>query len=94
MNYTVDYFIAKFEAIPDEQWCVGEFTDQERRHCAVGHCLDRMQLTEESKALVRLMGHNTTFVNDGVDPDYQQPTPKARILAALRDIKAKQEITA
>lgn len=30
-------------------------------------------------------------VNNGNDPRYQQPTPKQRILAALRDIKAKQE---
>jgi len=26
-------------------------------------------------------------INDGKHPDYQQPTPKQRILAALRDVK-------
>ena len=31
------------------------------------------------------------MVNNGDHPKYQQPTPKARILAALHDIKAMQE---
>lgn len=40
MNYDVDYFINKFEAIPEEMWCVGLWVDSEGRKCALGHCMD------------------------------------------------------
>lgn len=53
-QYTPQYFIDKFEAIPEENWCISS-------------------------------------VNDGLDERYQQPTPKQRILAALRDIQKEQE---
>lgn len=34
----VDYFINKFEAIPEEQWCVDVFSNGKGAHCANGHC--------------------------------------------------------
>lgn len=37
-KYTVDYFIKKFEAIPEDKWYVGKFFGPEERCCAVGHC--------------------------------------------------------
>lgn len=38
--YTVDYFIKKFEAIPEDSWCTGQFVDHfSGQRCAQGHCL-------------------------------------------------------
>lgn len=102
--YTVDYFINKFEAIPECLWLEREFR-RGQMACVMGHCAD---VQEERNALedlfklhshlfspVEIYGHGAWYfeqmVNNGDDPKYQQPTPKARILAALHDIKAMQE---
>ena len=93
--YDVDYFIAKFEVIPEGRWCRNKFRDTRGRCCASGHCGQRQgSLTPENRALIDIIGgcgFIVTEVNDGHEPAYQQATPKARILAALRDAKAKQE---
>lgn len=94
-TYDVDYFIAKFEAIPDERWCVYDYRNGPQR-CARGHCgQTSFRDTPESTALGELFDNNIgdgpSMVNDGNVEEYQQPTPKARILAALHDIKAKLE---
>jgi hypothetical protein len=94
MNYTVDYFIQKFEAIPDAEWNINDFTGGSGRCCALGHCGMRevggeVKSTDEANALMTCVNH-VDLINDGVIPAYHQPTPKARILAALRDVKAKE----
>lgn len=97
MEYTVDYFIKKFEAIPDNRWCVGELMNKAGQCCAYGHCGMREYDTEapEADALMKverkLPSEPTCFasINNGEHPAYQQETPRLRILAALRDIKAK-----
>lgn len=39
--YTKEYFIAKFEAIPEERWLENAFSDAEmKRRCALGFCGD------------------------------------------------------
>jgi hypothetical protein len=90
--YDAAYFIAKFEAIPDGQWCTRHYSDGER-HCALGHCGERdatLCETGESKALSDLLLH-VIEINDATCfcPDKYAviPTPKARVLAALRDRK-------
>jgi len=90
--YDVDYFLTKFSAIPDEQWCVGEFA-WDGMKCALGHCGEVVPFatTAESQALRWLFDVSVIAVNDGKDPRYKQPTPKARILAALRDLQEKQQ---
>lgn len=103
-KYDKAYFIAKFEAIPDELWTVGKLTRSENgaeQHCALGHAgAQKGPLhTEESEALCALFSRpagyypddvpdprTLTAINDGARPRYQQPTPKARILAALKDL--------
>lgn len=37
MNYDVNYFIRKFEAIPDKRWITGDW-DNTQGCCANGHC--------------------------------------------------------
>lgn len=103
MKYDVDYFLKKFDAIPEDDWCAGAFADSNGRHCAYGHCgvyevKEEGCITEIStsegdqlEAMFESSGMHAHLVNDGDTPAYQQPTPKQRILAALHDIKAKQE---
>lgn len=97
MPYDKQYFIAKFSAIPDDQWCEDVLTDRQR-HCALGHCGvthlsdEGVGLTDEAAALEGLLpwtkgeSSATGAINDGKHPLYQQETPKARILAALNDL--------
>lgn len=92
--YTTDYFIKKFEAIPEWLWYQGDYfnPDNKIQMCALGHCGERGrpdELVEEGRALDLLFtssGINVANVNDGNDCKFQQPTPKQRILAALYSI--------
>ncbi len=92
-NDTVDFFIKKFSAIPASKWCVGTYTDGDRR-CALGHCGQVSCLpTAMSDALENLLWRwlpgemAVCNINDGDSPSFPQKTPKARILAALKWIK-------
>jgi hypothetical protein len=107
MNYNVDFFIEKFEAIPEEKWGIGRRVDTENRRCALGWCYPTSKEARRSESimfadygeaemlielfelsLIRGVGG----VNNGTNMNYQQPTPKQRILAALYDIKSNQAI--
>lgn len=114
--YTIDYFINKFEVMPNDKWTTGRFTSDEGVHCALGHCGVRNYIypTKEAEALYDIFKSlNITYsrsgiaiedytnekisnkvisISDGITEQYQQPTPKARILAALHDLKAMQQI--
>jgi hypothetical protein len=94
-TYTVDYFIDKFTAIDDELWTTGAFHDVNGCKCALGHCgMDHPHHTSvEALALIALFDDaalSVVGVNDGLSAQYTQDTPKARILAALSDIKKTQ----
>lgn len=101
-TYDVDHFIRKFEGIPEEKWCTGTLTDPEGRSCAFGHCGvlaemllidDKWSQTPEAIALAGLLGGEWRVV-DINDSHYQFCRgPRARVLAALYDIKAKQKAT-
>lgn len=105
MNYDHDFFLRKFSAIPDEQWCTCARTNYLGQHCAIGHTERNRHETKETAALnVALLpirgtksimlheaGWTVANINNGDDARYQQSTPKARILAALRDAKAIAE---
>jgi hypothetical protein len=101
-KYTVDYFIKKFSAIPAKKWCTGYFK-LGNGHCALGHCGSveygsrAYQHTDEGNALIGLtsrIGDNQyaciTTINDGLDPNFPQKTPRGRVLAALRQVKKQQ----
>lgn len=114
MIYDVDYFINKFEAIPENMWLIGAQGYNRIEHCALGHCKSNdgyygnsyPSNSIEAKTLEYLFfnagiysclmtksnrnGWNIADVNNGDNPNYQQPTPKQRILAALYDIKKLQ----
>lgn len=121
MKMNAQYFIDKFQAIPEENWCTEFFQNEEGQCCANGHCGVRIYtmlpffmaktiLSGESKALYKVllplkvtelsnipankygaiendMEYSTTaaIINNGEAVEYQQGTPKQRILAALQD---------
>lgn len=96
-QYDAQYFIEKFEAIPEDRWTTGEYVNSSKQCCALGHCgfrNNKNQIwTPEGEALVSLFDDGglgiIDGVNDGHDPRYRQPTPKQRVLAALRDAKER-----
>lgn len=98
MKYDKAYFVNKFMNIEDEKWMTGDFHNEERtQFCALGHCGCRhkgskIELSEEGLALMDLLEtdeEGVGVINDGLDAedyDYEEGTPKARILAALKDL--------
>lgn len=112
--YDVNYFIKKFEAIPEDKWIVGSLFSGDKM-CAAGHCgvraNDNFECLENKEALslidllltvtitqisdiryYSIIFKTVALVNDGDCKEYQQPTPKQRILAALYDIKKMIEV--
>ncbi len=91
--YDKEYFIKKFEAIPEEEIGKGSLCD----HCALWHCgvVNYRKLTEEAIALNKLfIGTNNHFVNSKYghvisinDHRFEfGKTPKQRILNKLRSL--------
>lgn len=105
-EFTVDYFIKKFEAIPEENWCINSRIEGNQR-CANGWCYQTPMEAFESmsylhkgndeehglRILIKSLGlrFNAGGINNGIHTEYKQPTPKQRILAALYDIKKTQK---
>lgn len=102
--YTTQYFIDKFTAIPDNKWYTGSFVNPSNtdQRCAFGHCHvvnfkeNTLKENAEQQNLNKLFSIylelSVVQVNDNLclNP-YKYSSPKARILAALNDIKAKQQ---
>lgn len=100
--YDVNYFISKFEKIPEEMWCTNSRNQGEQR-CAYGWCYNSHKEAKESEwpdypaslqeaSLTNILsqlgkGVMAGGINNGIEKQYQQPTPKQRILAALYDIR-------
>jgi hypothetical protein len=122
MIYDVDYFIRKFDSIPEHLWTTGTVGNSDGPRCANGHCMgdDHDAFTEETAGLYKVFlplkvhflgtwqggrelveyttgpfkgrySYKADRINNGLVEEYQQATPKERILAALRDIKKMQQ---
>lgn len=82
---------AFFEAIPDDMWCCCSYGSTGSIKCAMGHVLFSKFVTSADR-LARIFGLylalSVETVNDGATR-YRQPTPKLRVLAALKDIEEK-----
>jgi len=97
-EYTLEYFIAKFEAIPEDKWTTATTGDSEGRHCAMGHCgaknssFDAPIHNEEVKSLLLLTGQEKdrfptiTHVNDDTYPFRYGKTPKQRVINYLKSL--------
>ena len=99
---TIDDYITFYEGIPAENWCTGQFRDEDGCCCAVGH----LAYNDPSKRLsppvlysiLKEAGYceeQTSFpreiveVNDGKRVQYKQPEVKQRVLCFLNDVKEK-----
>ena len=106
-NYTVDYFIKMYEQTNEDEWCILNFNIGNKFcaygycdiknpgngvFCEKGKLLQRLfeSIKITRKATASFI-NPVMVVNDGDALEYQQPTPKQRILAALYDIKKLQE---
>ncbi len=95
MQYTIEYFKAKFQAIPEEKWC-SDYYSNKGQCCVMGHLGVRHEdwsESDEATAFRELFSDqklNEVSINDGRNPRFPQPTPKQRILAALDFIAGKQ----
>jgi len=97
MKYTKQYFIDKFQAIPEEFWIKGNLNITGECHCALGHCgvYNLTELNEEANALSNLLKpvYNSQGMFErtraevvfGINDycDNLGYTPKQRILNAL-----------
>lgn len=84
---TLDDYIAFFDSIPEERWICGNFANA-GNCCAYGHLGWRYgDSPEAGRRLMGLCDRGVDRVNDGQYPDYQQPTPKQRVLAYLCDVR-------
>lgn len=92
-KFTTDYFIEKFSLIPENHWCVEKYAMNQYKKCALGHCGESHSQTTppEAEALMSLFYNECiSEINDGKIPQYQQDTPKQRVLAALFDVKKSE----
>ena len=95
MEYTLDYFIKKFEAIPENHWFVGSLTNGSQ-YCALGHCGG--YYTEEAKALDSIVRranpgvYSISDINDlsGMYGRYGK-TPKERVVNFLKEVREENK---
>lgn len=88
--------IEALETTPEESWATDVVRTSDGRNCLFGHLFD-IGGGESGRGGSRLIDYfesvfASTFmvypVNDGKHRDYQQPTPKQRCIAYLRDIES------
>jgi len=89
-------FLLKFFADPKKKWCSQAIQTTNGERCAIGHVAfavtgDAYKYNADMKGrLSKAFGLKEpswgaiTDINNGIDPDFKQRTPRARILAALR----------
>lgn len=92
--YSKEWFIRKFEAIPDKKIGKGSLSN----NCGLYHCGVRFgemdyTITEEAAHLIRLFGGETDTdypvvydVNDNLNKKYEGATPKQRLLNKLKSL--------
>lgn len=85
-RHLIKFFINKFEATEENEWCTGIRHNGLGQSCALGktHRTDNWAHTEETTNLLAIRW-DIAFVNNGKHEGYKQPTPRQRVLAALHD---------
>lgn len=98
---SIEELISYYESIPDENWMTGFYYSTERQTCcALGHLNFHINGGEHiwnnfAKIIPNYFINNKVnlaSVNDKICKDYQQTTPKQRVIAFLNDkIKERDE---
>lgn len=97
MKYDLEYFIAKFEGIPEHEWCTGTYISADGlSKCAYGHCGVRASTpdTDEEKGLDAITGdieggYYISLVNDNKNDSFSEfgSTPKERVINYLKSLR-------
>jgi hypothetical protein len=91
--YTIEHFLTKFAAIPEEGVVTGANMLAEDKRCALGWCMvkfDRFYVIGPEYVALNhfaygLLNADMAVINDGRDKRFKQETPKQRVLAALKE---------
>jgi hypothetical protein len=91
---TIEAVIAHMEATAEDSWQMDVVRSADgSRNCFFGHLFSMGANDQEGTRIWDWFesAYSTTYgvypVNDGQHPDYQQATPKQRMLAYLRDLR-------
>lgn len=94
-KFTIDAVINYCEQTREEEWMTGVCRSKDQtKNCLLGHIFNMGKDEEESNDLLNwfesCIATDYMFfpVNDGTNPNYQQPTPRLRCLAYLNDLKS------
>lgn len=91
--FSLDTIIDYLEGTEEQSWCTDVVKTQDGKNCLFGHLFD----LGGSELMDWFENIATTFmvypVNDGENEKYQQPTPKQRCIAYLKDLKSGKEKT-
>jgi hypothetical protein len=92
IQYDLEYFIAKFEAISEDKWTAsGVYVDDFGCKCALGHCgvIEYISESDEARALSSLAKGLIVSVNDNNYKRYSYlgSTPKQRVINYLKSLK-------
>lgn len=94
---TLEQFRDYFAGIPEERWCVGKFVI-DSKCCARGHLGSRSGIiitkADDNFAglIMSLLHAHPSWINNWPDVSFPQPTPRARILAAIDEAIAKRDL--
>lgn len=86
--FSLDEIISYLENTSEESWCTDVVKTKDDKNCLLGHLFDfgGNELCSWFEEIA------TTYmfypVNDGENPNYQQPTPKQRCIAYIKDLKS------
>lgn len=95
MKYDVDYFIAKFSAIPKNKWTTKKYSDGNGAHCAFGHCGatslngGNLEAQELEQLIYGAFKYCVPEINDYGTGLVAGKHPRTRILNALKKIKKR-----
>jgi len=86
--FSLDVIIPYMENTTEESWCTDIVKTKDGKNCLFGHLFD----LGGGKLYDWFENIATTYmvfpVNDGENPNYQQPTPKQRCVAYLKDLQS------
>ena len=97
-KYTLDYYIDKFNNIPEDKWGTGVYNDDNGHCCAFGHCgaYAGREETDEARSLSTIFRElkkdndpDLTHINDGDrGAEKYGETPKERVVNYLKSLKS------
>lgn len=93
-TFDINKLLTYLEATTEESWCTDVVKTKDNKSCLFGHIFDY----GGGQAMDIFERYATTYmvypVNDGTHHQYQQPTPKQRCIAYVKDlISGKQKTT-